>query len=179
MSLNYRLYFFIKLPRAGGSTIAKQWSEHKISFTKDGDIIKNKQLEIEPRVVVNGDSWRLALGHRYNTYVEPLIHGQIQIAVRALLKTHNVLVDETNTNTSSIIKWLEEDIDAIPVFISTPPHVCKQRAIDTNQDDLIPIIERMHKNLYKTFGTTLEIQNVVDKLRDEAKTRHSFNRIVI
>src|SRR5688572_3195314 len=129
-----KLYFMIGLPRSGKSTIAKQWLNHQITFDvsdDDGNVriltdetYKRSEMRFG-RVVVSADAWRLALGHRYNTYVEPLVHGQVKIAVRALLLNHDVLVDETNTNSQSIIGWLEEDINAIPVFINTPPLECK------------------------------------------------------
>lgn len=180
MDNKYRLYFLIGLARSGKSTISNRWAKHEISFNNDGVIIYNQPiLDFEPRVTVNADQWRLALGHRYNSWAEPIIHGQVQIAVRALLKNHNVLVDETNTNENSILKWLEEDIDAIPVFVNTTAEVCKQRAIATNQADLLPIIERMNINLHKTFGPNLEIVSRVNKLREEARVRHSFKRIVV
>jgi hypothetical protein len=169
----------IGLARSGKSTVSKRWSNHEISFTEDGTIVHNRPIIVEePRVVVNGDSWRLAMGHRYNAWVEPLVHAQVEIAVRALLLNHNVLVDETNTNPNSITKWLEADIDAIPIFINTPVEVCKKRAIDTNQPDLVPVIERMNINLIKTFGPKLDIMGVVSKLRDDARIRNSFKRIV-
>jgi len=170
----------IGLARSGKSTISRKWVNHEVYFTIDGQIKNYPVLtQVEPRVIVNGDSWRLAMGHRYNTYVEPIVAAHVQIAVRALLKTHNVLVDETNTNEKSILKWLEEDIDAVPVFVNTPAEICKERAIKTGQPDLVPVIDRMNMNLYKTFGKNLDILGVVQKLKEEAQIRHSFNRIVV
>lgn len=172
----------IGLARSGKSTIAKRWINHEIDFTDLGvsvDITTPTWKYPEPRVVVGADDWRLALGHRYNSYVEPLIHPQTRIAVRALLKRHNVLVDETNTNKMSIIQWLEEDINAIPVFVNTHIDICKKRALETGQPDLIPVLDRMYTNLRSTFGNDFKIQETINKLKEEARIRSSFNRIVV
>lgn len=177
-----KLYFFIGLARSGKSTIAKKWIDHEIDFTNDGVPVPPSSANWglpEPRVVVGADDWRLALGHRYNSYVEPLIHPQTRIAVRALLKRHNVLVDETNTNKMSIIQWLEEDIDAIPVFVNTHVDICKKRALETGQPDLVPVLDRMYTNLRSTFGNEFKIHETVNKLKEEAMVRSSFNRIVV
>lgn len=169
----------VGLARSGKSTVSRKWANHEIYFTIDGQIKNYSVLQVEPRVVVNGDSWRLAMGHRYNTYVEPIVSGHVQIAVRALLLTHNVLIDETNTNEKSILKWLEEDIDAVPVFVNTAAEICKERALRTGQPDLVPVIDRMNMNLTKTFGKNLDVLGTVQKLREEAQIRHSFKRIVV
>ena len=173
-----RLYMMIGLARSGKSTLSRRWLNREIDFTIDGSTVAS-QFNLEPRVVVCADEWRLALGHRYNSYLEPMIHPQVRIAVRALLHTHNVLIDETNTNRMSIIQWLEEDIDAIPVFVNTLPSLCKERALKSNQPDLVPVIDRMAINLTKTFGGHLDIHGTVSKLREEAMIRNSFNRIVV
>jgi hypothetical protein len=177
-STKYRLYILIGLARSGKSTIAHKYNNYEISFDESGKIIIPVQT-CEPRVVVCGDEFRLALGHRYNSYVEGIVASHVQLAVRALLRNSNVLLDETNTNKNSLIKWLEEDIKAIPVFVNTPASVCKERAINSNQSDLLPIIDRMNINLTQTFGQNLDILGTFNKLRTEAIVRHSFKRIVV
>lgn len=176
-----RLYFMIGLARSGKSTLSRRWNARRINFNEAGKVIEDSSPYdiVTPRVVVSADKWRLALGHRYNSWAEPMVHGPVRIAVRALLMDHDVLVDETNTTASSIKQWLEEDINAVPVLVNTPLAVCKRRAIDSGQADLIPVLERMHLNLYNTFGKNLDIETKMVELRKEVESTLPLRRMIV
>lgn len=119
------------LPRSGKSTIARQLS---------------KQLGAP---IVSRDALRLALhGTRYlgkmETYVKPMSYTMIEAL---FLAGHDIVIaDETNYSRAAreSLKgnW---KIKFYPVM--TPPDVCKERAIATNQSDLIPVIDEMANRL--------------------------------
>ena len=126
------LYFTIGLSRSGKSTFAAKWQQEK------SDV---------PRVVVCADKIRLTLGNRYNSAVEQYVFAIKHTMIKTLLMDYEVLVDGTHTTKKSIIELLKINIDAWPIFIDTSPEECKKRAIDTKQEDLIPVIDRMYTNI--------------------------------
>lgn len=169
-----KLTALIGLARSGKSTFAAKW-----------------QLENDPdglnRVVVNGDNVRLALhDHRYIFKAEPMVHAIYQTMVRALLLNPNlhILMDDTHTTVSSIRNVLNIDDNASFIYYPCPPDICRKRAIETNQPDLIPIIDRMQTNLYKLYEynikgrvvTTFEngILDSIEKIRDEVKEMKAY-----
>jgi hypothetical protein len=91
--------------------------------------------------------------------------------IRALLERgFDVMVDGTHSTEISIKRILEIDINAtaIPIFVDCSE--CIKRAKDTNQEDLIPVIERIHDNLrmldfYDNLEGRLEYikQEVIDR----------------
>jgi predicted kinase len=135
-----RLHFTIGLPRSGKTTYCKQWADQD-----------------KGRVVVNADSIRLALsGDRYNSLCEPQVHATKLVMVRSLLLYgYDVMVDGTHTTKRSILELLYIDPmerfgideDVYPHVLETHPDVCVQRARETGQNDLIPVIDRMVNNL--------------------------------
>lgn len=134
-----KLTALIGLARSGKSTLARKW-----------------QLEQDPdglnRVVVNGDNVRLALhDHRFIFKAEPIVHGIYQTMVRALLLNPqlHVLMDDTHTTVSSIRTVLTIDDNAEFIYVPCDSAVARRRAIETNQTDLIPVIDRMYNNLIK------------------------------
>lgn len=149
------LYFTIGFPRSGKSSLSKLWQEKKnnIIFNKFVDTEQHISVKFYPdfpRVVITPDSWRLAMGHRYNGYTEPLVFAHVQLAIRAmLLSGYDVLVDDTHTSETSIYRIFEENINAIYVEVNTPEDICIERAHNTHRSDLEPVIRRMAINLAK------------------------------
>lgn len=132
-----KLTALIGLARSGKSTFSEKW-----------------QLEDDPdglkRVVVSGDKVRLGLhDHRFIFKAEPMVHAVYQTMVRALLLNPHlhVLMDDTHTTVSSIRNVLNIDDNAEFIYIPCDPATARKRAIDTNQTDLIPVIDRMYDNL--------------------------------
>ncbi len=126
------LTILIGLPRAGKSTWAKKW-------VKEGN----------NRVVLSGDSFRLAItGERFNIDSEPFVRASLITAIKALLiQGLDVAVDETNTSEYHQNQLLHLSTNPNIVIFWTPKCVCQERAVDCNQYDLLPSIERMENNL--------------------------------
>lgn len=166
-----KLTALIGLARSGKSTFAREWQSKE-----DPDGLN--------RVVVNGDNVRLALhDHRFIFKAEPIVHGIYQTMVRALLLNPqlHVLMDDTHTTVSSIRTVLTIDDNAEFIYVPCNTEVARQRAIETNQTDLIPVIDRMHGNLthlsnycYKGCMGTYEpvkenIFKSIEVIRDEVR----------
>ena len=65
---------------------------------------------------------------------------------KALLLCHDtIIVDATNVNSRARNEWRKAFPEAKLVWkvFETTPEVCKERAINTKQEDLIPVIDRM------------------------------------
>lgn len=136
------IYVMCGLPRSGKSTASI-------------DILK--EIGNQFTVLVNGDTIRLAItGQRYN----PLVEDYVSSIKHTMIKSHalsgmDVIVDGTHTTVSSVRKLenaiidvqnlLDEEVPIGFVFIDTPPEVCIERAVKSNQSDLIPVIENMSK----------------------------------
>jgi hypothetical protein len=130
-----------------------------------------------PRVVVCRDKIRLAMGHRWNSYVEEHVAAVATTMTRALLMDHDVLLDETHTTKDSIRRALLLDSSANFYFIDTPKAICRTRAKETGQEDLLPVIDRIHANLYRLLdGTYFEMDwdvlkrnlpNEIEKIRKQ------------
>jgi predicted kinase len=135
----------VGLPRAGKSTF----------YTRE-IIIRDRLVRI------NGDNIRLALtGQRFNPNIEEFVSAIKYTSIKAhLLANEHVLVDGTHTSMSSIrkIESLVSKEQIVWIHLNTPKEICIIRAKNTGQDDLIPIIEKMSKQLesvkeylYKTY----------------------------
>lgn len=142
------LAFTIGLPRSGKSTLAKRWLagdveivNHRFDANLSPEAIS--RFNNVPRVVVTPDAWRLALGHRYNWYAEPVVFSNVQIAIRALLMDYDVLVDDTHTTEESIKRIFEVEPAATWVIVDTDYGVCVDRAKSCGQGDLEGVIKRM------------------------------------
>lgn len=162
------LYFLVGLPRSGKSKLADLWVKHHISF-KDG-LMWDQPLngyDFNPRVIVCGDQIRLALhGQRFQAQAEKHVHAIKYTMTKALLMSHSVLLDETNTTLSHIKEILFIDPDAQYCLIDETPEECKRRALECKQDDLLPVIDRMYNNLIKWKDNHLE---EINRLRDEVR----------
>lgn len=126
------LYLTVGLPRCGKSTWARR----------------------QGIPMVNPDSIRLALhGQRYVKEAEPMVWAVARYMVRALfLAGHaSVILDATNTNDHRRREWLSSDWNVVLVWFDTDPYTCQQRAVFTNQSDLIPVIRDMAADLIKSI----------------------------
>ena len=150
-----KLLVLISRPRAGKSTFANRWVREDIM-----------------RVVVNADSLRLALtGQRYNYLAESVVFSMKYVFIRALLKQgYEVLVDGTNSSDISIQRILEIDPNAEFLIVDTPEEVCIQRAKDTNQEDLIPVIKSIGKNVERI--KSVGIENIRKEILEKIKHRN-------
>lgn len=122
------LISMVGLPRSGKSTIvadlAKVWSAP----------------------IVRRDDIRLALhGNRYIGLAEPFVKAISLVMIRSLfLSGHKtVICDETNYSRSARDYIKSDEWNTIFHVVPTPASVCMERAIKTNQADLIPVIEEM------------------------------------
>lgn len=174
-----KLYFLIGLPRSGKSTFAQKWLNQEIDIVDNSLFItKSKNFMTHriytPRTIVCADDIRLSLGHRWNGHIEPFVNAIKLTMIKTLLYKHDVLVDGTHTTTKSILELLNIDRDALPFVIYTNPQICKQRAKETNQEDLYPIIDRMYFQLLEMSQCEyIKINNIVkviDELRDKVKS---------
>lgn len=149
-----RLLVLIGSSRSGKSTWAKQWQQ-----TPEN---KNK-------VIVNADNIRLALhGERYNKLCENFVHSITEVMVRALfIQGMYICIDETSSTISSIRKWLQIDPDAEVHFQDTAIEICKQRAYDSSQPDLVEkgVIDRHFGNLIKLtqYGYDLQSDDIYQR----------------
>lgn len=126
----------VGLPRSGKSTVAKELSE-KMGFP-----------------IVNRDSVRLAVhGLRFSLEHEPIVNKITVTMVKALLLAgaKGVVLDETNIRRDRRLKWHDDAWDTFYYHVPTTPETCKERAIATEQPDLLPVIDRMHSQ-FQEFG---------------------------
>ena len=147
-----RIFFLIGPARSGKSTIARKWANYEIDIKeaeiKDRNTPKSKNEN--PRVIVNADSIRLTFGHRFHAPLEEYIHAIKHTMIKALLLSgHNIIIDGTHTTKGSIIKLFEIDPDADYAIVNTPAEICKERAVATHQEDLLPVIDRMVEQMSK------------------------------
>lgn len=96
--------------------------------------------------IVNPDSIRLALhGLRYIQLAEPFVWAIAMVMVRALfLAGHEkVVVDATNTTRKRREAWKSGGWATEYIGIPAGEQTCIQRAKDENDEEIIPVIERM------------------------------------
>lgn len=118
------LYAMVGLPRSGKSTVAKS-----LGFP-----------------IVNPDSIRLAVyGQRYWGPGDKMVWAVADIMVRALFGAgHDIVVmDATNITKWQRDQWQSENWNTVFCHVNTDKEICKQRAIDTDQADLVEVIEAM------------------------------------
>lgn len=139
-----KLIFTCGLPRSGKSSFCREWAEYQdYGEWIDREIIKEK------RVVVSGDSVRLALhGNVYHKEAESTVFAHLEVFIRALLdEGHTVCFDECNTSIASLYGIFKLDLDAHIQYFNTSEEVCIERAKALRQDYLIPVIKRASRNL--------------------------------
>ena len=128
------LILTVGLPRSGKST----WCE--------------EQIKKANTVVVRPDAVRLAFhGERFKAELENEVWEIVYIMTRALLLSGHdtIIIDATSVNERSRNAWKKEFKDCKVVYKNfyTSPEICKERAILTNQKDLLPVIDRMASKL--------------------------------
>ena len=111
---------------------------------------KTTRALIEGLPIVCPDAVRLAIhGQRFLSEAEFLVWPLAVMMVKALFAAgHNtVIVDATNTTRKRRDYWREAgDWDIDFIVIGTPAGVCITRARLLDDDDIIPIIERMNED---------------------------------
>mgnify|MGYP002622657040 CR=1 FL=1 len=140
------LFITVGLPRSGKSTVIRESYANRMP-------------------VVSPDAIRLAMhGQRFAIQAEPLVWATAKIMLNALIGAGNtqICIDATNTTRWQRDSWLPEAKRHFLVF-ETPARICKERAVATGQDDLIPIIEKMNmefENVVSDEGTKTVIPYV-------------------
>ncbi len=163
MKTQPKLYFTIGMPRCGKSTYCDEW-------------VKNG----ENRVIVCSDNIRKALsGQRYQPLAETMVFAIKHIMIRAHLERGaSVIVDGTHSTEISIQRLLEIDNNAVAVIFDTPAEECIKRAINTKQEDLIPVIKRIENNLLKLgWSSNKEMINInptLNKILEKIKERNLY-----
>jgi len=128
------LIMMMGLPRSGKSTIA--------ALIRD---------ELPNSAIVEPDAVRLAMhGERYIESAEPYVWATSYVMVEALFRagTETVIIDSTSMSEGARKSWLKrfghlDDVVIDVVHVETPREVCIDRAYETLQDDLVPVINRM------------------------------------
>lgn len=122
------LIAMVGLPRSGKSTIAAQL----------------RNLYGYP--VVSRDALRLVMhGQRYAIEAEPMVKAVSRYMIGALFGAGHmtVLCDETNYSQAAR-EALQDDKWRVEFYeVTTSKEVCQERALATNQADLVPVIEAM------------------------------------
>lgn len=157
------LRFMIGLQRSGKSVWATKWMRDNARIDDSGIVY--------PRAVVCADNIRLAVcGKRYNRRIEPTTFMIKGYMIESLLsRGHDVLVDGTHTTRTSIERIFEIDIDAQWTLINTPVEVCKQRAVETGQPDLVPVLDRTNRQLQALLAKG--IPQVCEEIRQGVRER--------
>ena len=118
-----------------------------MGLPRSGKSTKVKELtEATGAPIVSKDCIRLALhGQRYEPAAEGFVRAINQVMLRSLILAGHKLVIVDETHYSRAARDLIKDPRWRTVFyeVVTDPIVCKQRAIETNQEDLVPVIDEM------------------------------------
>lgn len=148
----HKLYVMVALPRSGKSTYVK---ENFPEVTK-----------------VSADQLRLLIhGKRHLPEKEGEVWAFRKIMLEALFQQGvDIVIDETNTTRKrrKVLLQLAQQYqyEAIAIVVKTDKEVCKQRAILTNQEDLLPVIEEMALHYQKVtkeegFSKIIEVRTKV------------------
>lgn len=104
--------------------------------------------------IVRRDAIRLALhGQRFASAAEPMVKvfSNYMITSLALAGHDAIIVDETNYSRAARNSIRALGYETYFYHVNTSPEVCKERAIATDQADLIPIIDSMFAR-YEPLG---------------------------
>jgi predicted kinase len=132
------------LPRSGKSTI----------------VAKLKEKLGAP--IVRRDAIRLALhGQRWQAEAEPMVKAISLYMIRSLFEAghETVICDETNYSRAARNALRDERWRTVFYPVLTDPETCKERAVNTNQADLIPVIDEMFAR-YEPLGEDEEVLEI-------------------
>lgn len=104
--------------------------------------------------VVRRDAIRLALhGQRYEAAAEPMVKAMSIYMIRSLFTAgHEIVIcDETNYSQAARDALKDDKWRTLFYEVKTSPEVCKERAVATDQADLIPVIDQMYAR-YEPLG---------------------------
>jgi tRNA uridine 5-carbamoylmethylation protein Kti12 len=141
MSEQKLLICLMGLPRSGKTTIVRE-------------LMKKHNAP-----VVRRDDIRLALhGMRYQKAAEPFVKAISDVMIRSLfLSGHNtVICDETNYSRAARDYHKSKDWKTVFYPVLTSPEICKERAIATEQPDLVSVIDEMYAR-YEPLGKDEEV----------------------
>ena len=96
--------------------------------------------------IVRKDAIRLALhGMRYKLDAEPMIKTLALYMIRSLFEAGHpiVIADETHYSKAAREVIKSDKWDVAFLVVPTPIEVCKERALATEQPDLLPVIDEM------------------------------------
>lgn len=131
---NQRVILLVGLPRSGKSTWARE------------------MMEMYGYPIVEPDAIHLALhGKRFDASSCDEVWKTAHLMAKALLLAghYNIIIDATNTNEKARQRWARALLDINPklhfecVVFATSVKKCKERAVKTGQEDLLPVIDRM------------------------------------
>ncbi len=96
--------------------------------------------------VVNRDAIRLALhGEPYLQRAELMISSIETYMIRSLFAAGHdtIIIDSTNLRKRYVDRWESSEWEIELMFISTPAHICIERAVNDEKPELIPIFKAM------------------------------------
>ena len=106
--------------------------------------------------VVNPDSVRLALhGQKFVIEAEPMVWSITRYMIKSLFIAghETVILDATNTTERRRNEWKSKEWDTFYRYFDTSKDVCIERARSIDYEELVPVIERMDKQLEKLSST--------------------------
>ena len=127
------LLMMVGLPRSGKTTVAKSQQE---THRKQGRIVP----------IVCPDDIRLAIhGKRFDRDFENLVWYTASTMVKTMFLQHDlVMLDATNITVASRLKWKDSRWQRHFLGLDqVPKDICIERAKESDQEDLIPVIEKM------------------------------------
>ena len=104
---------------------------------------------VEPdaiRMVIHGGPWR--------KNIEPLVWAHAHVMVEALFEAghSDVILDATNHTFRRRLEW-EDGRWRVQIHeVPTSPEICRERAIATKQEYLLPVIDRMARDYQPPGG---------------------------
>ncbi len=119
------LTLLVGLPRSGKST----WAREQYGVP-----------------IVCPDAIRLALhGQSFVATAEPMVWAIARLMAASLFLAGNetVILDACNVTKARRLEWVDERWDTSPRVFEEDAETCKARAIATDREDLLPVIDRM------------------------------------